>query len=782
MFQRKGLLCCAALLCLLSVSWHSHLAADESLFPQYECVTPNVNFWIKIYNTYTTSQSVVHDNTNLDIVYDVLDIKPYDQPGAREFNRKITDRAKEKYSTILKRLAAGHQPGGDAQAQRVAALFGGSADRETYRRAAENIRCQTGQKDRFLTGLIRSGAYMEQIREIIRSYDLPEDLSYLPHVESSFNVKAYSKFGAAGLWQFMRTTGERFMEVGYVVDERRDPIRATHAAARLLKENYHQLGDWPLALTAYNHGANGMQNAKRIHGSYPQIFKHHHTRLFRFASRNFYSEFLAARHVAIHYKDYFGDVTFDQPRAIQTVALDGYCSFDEVRSHFGLDAAELMDLNPALRPPVLTGQKLIPKGYVLNLPRYTGEAQTPLLAVIPAAFYQSSQKPSSFYTVQAGDTAGKIAQKHRVPLSSLLAANNLNQRSILYPRQTLRIPAAGDAVASRPPAVETRIPVIAAGAETPGKKLPAIAVAKPAASSPTAVVNVSKQPPAITENVFETASPPAENDQPPADIALDLPPESRSIETAAIPEAQTTVTGRSEPSPETLSTNGQAFSRPILAAVIPIPADIPPGADSSMSLDTRPNMEIVAADVQVENLGTINGIPMGLIRLEIEETLGHIADWARVRTQKIRDLNGLRFDTAVQLGQKIKIPLNKVSAETFVEQRYEFHKRLQEDFFAVYRIGRIEAYRVKPGDTYWSLCREKFEIPLWLLKQCNPGVDLSRLTMQQILMIPTIEKSTDNEPGLGTPDHKETDPDAPDHLDEEIPEKYESSHEPQQTS
>jgi len=74
-------------------------------------------------------------------------------------------------------------------------------------------------------------------------------------------VHAYSKYGAAGVWQFMRGTGKRFMQVDYVIDERLDPITATDAAARLLRENYGMLGTWPLALTAYNHGGAGMKRA-----------------------------------------------------------------------------------------------------------------------------------------------------------------------------------------------------------------------------------------------------------------------------------------------------------------------------------------------------------------------------------------------------------------------------------------------------------------------------------------------------------------------------------------
>ncbi|MBU1368861.1 MAG: lytic transglycosylase, partial [Bacteroidetes bacterium] len=177
-------------------SWHPDLFAAEVPFPQYAEITANVNFWIKIYSLYTTSQAVVHDSVDLNIIYEVIDVKPFDAPGSRTINRKSMDMVRNKYETILRKLASGQKPANAAEAQRVAALFGDKVERDVYSRAVENVRFQIGQKDRFTAGLIRSGAYIEQIREIFKANGLPEDLAYLPHVESSFNVKAYSKSGA----------------------------------------------------------------------------------------------------------------------------------------------------------------------------------------------------------------------------------------------------------------------------------------------------------------------------------------------------------------------------------------------------------------------------------------------------------------------------------------------------------------------------------------------------------------------------------------------------------
>jgi len=96
----------------------------------------------------------------------------------------------------------------------------------------------------------------------------------------------------------------------------------------------------------------------------------------------------------------------------------------------------------------------------------------------------------------------------------------------------------------------------------------------------------------------------------------------------------------------------------------------------------------------------------------------------------------------IHLHQKIKIPLHRVTAEVFEQNRYEFHKRLQEDFFAVYRIGELQDYFVRHGDNYWTLSQTKFEIPMWLLKHCNPETDLADLQINQKLIIPIVEKAS----------------------------------------
>ena len=159
--------------------------------------------------------------------------------------------------------------------------------------------------------MIRAAAWETHIARVLKQHGVPEEIAALPHVESSFNPFAYSKVGAAGLWQFMPSTAKRFMRVDGIVDERLDPYSATEAAANLMLYNYRLLGTWPLAVTAYNHGPGGLRRAQDELGTsdIAVIVKRYQGATFGFASRNFYVAFLAALEVDRNAEKYFGPIT-----------------------------------------------------------------------------------------------------------------------------------------------------------------------------------------------------------------------------------------------------------------------------------------------------------------------------------------------------------------------------------------------------------------------------------------------------------------------------------------
>ena len=431
---RPGKSCCTLLfiLALLATAW----PAAAELFPLYPSIKNNVTFWEDVYSRYSTTQGILHDQNDLQKVYGVVELVHWDLPGAAHLNKERIKSARQRYKSILEDLAGGRPPR-SAEEKRVAALFPRGSS-HTFLKARDNIRLQVGQKDRFLEGFIRSGAYLPIIRKILQSHDLPAELAYLPHVESSFNPMAYSKAGASGLWQFTRSCGVQYLTVNDLVDERSDPYFSTEAAARFLKENYAQLGTWPLAITAYNHGRAGMVRAVREKGSYENIFKTHETELFKFASRNFYSEFLAAMNVARRLEQ-DPRLIRNQPEATLLLRMAGYARASDIRAHFRIAAEDFARLNLSLREPVLTGKKFIPKGFQVRLPATNRIRE--LASTLPAGLYQPSQIRDREYIVRRGDTVGAIARKFGLSVKELSRNNNLDKRATVRVGQRLKITA-----------------------------------------------------------------------------------------------------------------------------------------------------------------------------------------------------------------------------------------------------------------------------------------------------------------------------------------------------
>ena len=670
---------------------------EPETFPVYDSIRSNVSFWVKIYTEYSTTQGVIHDKRNLNIIYDVIQLKDRNHHGSRQINKARIKEVKKKYKQILARLARGETPAGSEE-RRVAALFGTEVKPVDFQAAMRNLRCQVGQKDPFQQGIIRSGAYLEEIMQIFREYGLPEDLAYLPHVESSFNPKAYSKFGAAGIWQFTRATGKHYMTVGYAVDERRDPIISSRAAARLLKQNFKKFQSWPMAVTAYNHGVAGMLRAQRRKGDYEAIFNEYRSHIFKFASRNFYSEFLAARQVARQYRQYFGELELDRPSSSEVVELAGYGSLPEIARQLRLELGEIAKLNPALRDPVLNGQKYVPRGFHLRLPAQSDRDWQSVMAELAPEIFHDQQQRSRIYTVRKGDTAGEIARLHGVNLNELIAANNLDSRATIYADQNLRIPLAGE----KPPVLADlkSEPAKAEKASYPGTSVRPQESFAPQPETAEARPEATAQPPASAGPDFDTI-------------------ESKRVVNAALARITPKI-------PETGKNRV---------------ADHRQGQSSSVKPYPNPDLEMVQAKLDVEHLRRHDGRLFGRIQVQVEETLGHYAEWLEISAGEIRRLNGFRYGKPIRINESILIPLRRVTKEEFEEKRFEFHKELAEDFFAAYRVEKVQTYTVKKGDNIWTLSKDQFEVPLWLIKKYNAHLDFNTLMPSQTLLIPIIEKN-----------------------------------------
>ena len=364
-------------------------------------------------------------------------------PWAAWYNENRIQQEKKLIRDILESLAAG-KPAQTAKARRIKALFAGK-NAAAYLKARDNIRLQVGQKDRFLEGVVRSGRYLPSFRQTFARYGLPIELAYLPHVESSFNPKAFSKAGAAGLWQFTRGTGSDYLTVNALIDERYDPYAATDAAARLLKDNYKALGSWPLALTAYNYGRAGMLRAVRGHGSYERIFTAYEGDSFKFAARNFYSEFIAAVRVAKRLEA-SSALRKDQPEAIRTYRLAKATYISQILAQTGLSREQFIFLNPALRKPVIEGQQPVPPGYLVKKPGVHAAKAARIAQNASPGSTKIKQRPTQSakpsrtitYTVQKGDSITSVARKFKIPARIVIAANK--KKAVLQTGDRLYLP------------------------------------------------------------------------------------------------------------------------------------------------------------------------------------------------------------------------------------------------------------------------------------------------------------------------------------------------------
>ena len=441
-------------------------ASSAHLFPRPAQLEPQVRFWRKIFAEYSTHQVVLHDALHLDKVYKVLDFQPYladgMSPGQVERAQRIeTDLELERIRATLLRLhALGPNPDSmTAEERDIYRLFADDPAPDRFLQAADDkrLRSQRGLRERFAEGIRVSRRYLPEMERIFRAEGLPVELTRLPLIESCFNLRAYSKVGAAGIWQFMPGTARSYIRVDNLVDERRDPLAATHAAAQFLGRMHDSLDTWPLTITAYNHGPEGIARAVRDTGSTDigTIVREYRGNAFGFASRNFYAEFLAAVDVERDYRTHFGNLELDPPLRIRERRLERSLGIQTAARLARTDLDELASLNPALSELVLSGRRPIPAGYSLRVPEEGSRsfdeqvADAPEARVIPAIAKvpASRSRPKArvvsatvTHRVQRGQTLSHIAKKHKVTVASLRSKNGLGKTGRLRPGQVLKIP------------------------------------------------------------------------------------------------------------------------------------------------------------------------------------------------------------------------------------------------------------------------------------------------------------------------------------------------------
>lgn len=430
--------------------------ADQFPSRGYE---PRVAFWRAVFTRYGANQVILHDTDDLRLIYEVVEFKEgvgRSRAASRRHRRTVRARI-HRLSVAMNRLRThGPNPKNPDAAQRgilkVVRSAGLQPSRALFRKLRHNIHAQRGVKERFRKGIIRSGRYLETMEAIFERHGLPKFLVRLPHVESSFNYASRSSKGAAGIWQFMPRTGRAYkLRVGRNVDERLDPVAATDGAARYLKDAYRKLGHWPLAVTSYNHGQAGIARAKRRHGpNLLTIIDKYRSRSFRYASKNFYAEFLAAVEVSENYHTYFGPLTLLEPLRYQTIYLDKSVRLNTFTTIEGLSQDVLREYNPHFKRRLWTRSRVLPAGFNLRIPAGKGEEARVALAKAPAVRWRGApaKVPPDGYRIRRGDSLTVIAQRFGTSVKAIQRLNDLEGTRI-YTGQVLRIPGLGRASAGQ---------------------------------------------------------------------------------------------------------------------------------------------------------------------------------------------------------------------------------------------------------------------------------------------------------------------------------------------
>jgi membrane-bound lytic murein transglycosylase D len=339
-------------------------ASDASPFAVPAGLRPAIAFWQQVFGVWGQRQFAIHDRDHLGVVYDVVEIPAGPTYRLNAEQKRVLDQHRNRIEAQLgeierrlkRRIALT-----DEQRQLHAVIKRGAGG-AAVAGAADRLRVQRGMRDSFRQGLEASSLYGAAFRRVFREAGLPEDLAYLPHVESAFTVTARSPAGAVGVWQFMPATGKRFLRMDDAVDERYDPVFATRGAARFLADAHAKLGDWPLAITAYNHGLAGVMRARDLCGpNIACVVKRYDSPTFGFASRNFYAEFLAVRGILYNLDTFFPEgVGQREAPSLKRVRLVQPVTAHRLAAWHGIDTAALAAVNPAWTERAAKGQVELP--------------------------------------------------------------------------------------------------------------------------------------------------------------------------------------------------------------------------------------------------------------------------------------------------------------------------------------------------------------------------------------------------------------------------------------
>lgn len=343
---------------------------------------PSVNFWFLIYTQFESSSVVFHDKSNLNIIYKVLDFsslhkKKLPRNTIYVLQRKLADEKLENLKAELAQLIK-HPFSLTPEAKKIyrTLKIAGvnlplkeSLRRDFFIGLKKNLRSQTGQKNFIRDGVIRSLPYQSFLTDYFEKKNLPKELLAIPFLESSFNPRAHSKVNALGPWQFMPLIGSYFVPKRTSKYDYRSNVGVSSiAGAFLLSQNYRIMKSWDLAVTAYNSGTKHLLRTKRELASndidLEAVIKHSNSESFGFASKNFYSEFLALAHVLAYRNELYNDLP-QLDRNDLDKNLRFYMAKCPIRQHRDLTEDERDDID-FHNHHIPDNKFILPRGFIVS--------------------------------------------------------------------------------------------------------------------------------------------------------------------------------------------------------------------------------------------------------------------------------------------------------------------------------------------------------------------------------------------------------------------------------
>ena len=658
----------------------SHDLKCDKIFPCPDELKPRVLFWIDVFTQHGDDTIILHDSENPQRVYRVI------KTTARCSRRKEARSIKNAKANVRKQLLqiADKRAQGVTQfsgeKQHLAELVKNEKPAE-IRRAAKRIRCQGGVAVQFLRALERHGRYGPMVVSTLKKAGLPTDIQYLPFVESSYRPTAYSRVGAAGMWQIMpRTALTLGLNISSTVDERLDPELASAAAARYFLNSRQKLGNtarniksakkyslYPFVITSYNYGVAGMLRAMdKVGPDYMDVLNKYKARGFQIAVKNFYSSFLAARHVAKNADVYYPNHKVAPPLSVDVVTIKTPASIERLMSVFSVAEETLKKYNTSLMRLVWTGRRFVPKGYKLKLPKTAAgrSEQVAKLYKLPA---EEPKYIEYSYRVKRGDTACGIAQKEGVSCRELIALNNLGRRALIRSGQIITIPGS-----------------------------PSKLVRKP---SDVSVIIAEKKPEKIV-------------------VAKKQHEKAEISESVAVKQTEAVAVSENPRKPD-----------PVIKSIPNIPESIF-GVGDDLLIQLSEKSGKIRYSIVVEPDESL-GLYANWLGLR--------------SASSIRKLNKLKSSRNVRIGKIIYLPVKKQEQkEQFNQQRLDYHQELQDEFRTRFKIAGVEAYKIERGDSAWSISIKQ-AVPLWLLKRYNPKLFGTQSQPGDTIILPVIETVASND-------------------------------------